>query len=317
MPRALAAAPRQRPPSSTPTAASPLPAGAVYSSSGGRLAYLVLGGAAVAAAALYLAGAAPGWLVAALLALRGALVPLGCFFAPAGVFGPVLLRGAPTRPLVALTFDDGPDPVATPRVLAALARHGATATFFVIGDRAARHPEVLAQIHAAGHQIENHSLRHAWGTAFAPPARLAAELRQASALITAVTGQAPRWLRAPIGVLSPRVFAAAERAGLGLCGWSGKARDGWRGTSVEDATRRLLRALRPGAILLLHDAPELLSASAASDPGAGPAARRQQPVAAEVLDRLLPVLAERGLRPVRLDELLPPPPHQAARSHRC
>jgi peptidoglycan/xylan/chitin deacetylase (PgdA/CDA1 family) len=274
----------------------------VYSSGWGQLAYLLLGGAAVAAAALYLSGAVPGWLVVGLLLLRGALVPLGCFVAAAGVFGPVLLRGAPTSPRVALTFDDGPDPVATPRVLAALQRHGAAATFFVIGDRAARHPEVLAQIHAAGHQIENHSLRHAWGTAFAPPERLAAELRQASALITAVTGRVPRWLRAPIGILSPRVFAAAQRAGLELCGWSGKARDGWRGTSAEDATRRLLRALRPGAILLLHDAPELLAPSTETSQ----AARRQEPVAADVLDRLLPLLAERGLRPVRLDELLDP-----------
>ena len=282
----------------TPTSADTAPR---WSWLGGRLAFLLSDAAVLAAAAGFVAGAVPGWVVVLWVVLRGGLVALGCFYAPAGVFGQVLVRGGGARPEVALTFDDGPDPEATPRVLDVLARHRARATFFVIGTRAARHPEVLRAIHAAGHQMENHSLRHAWTTAFAPPAQLAAELQQASGILAMVTGRAPRWLRAPIGVLSPRVFAAAARAGLELCGWSGKARDGWRGTSVEDATRRLVRALRPGAILLLHDAPELLSGAEAQG---SDDASTQRPIAPEVLERLLPVLAARGLRAVTLDELL-------------
>lgn len=264
----------------------------------GRAVHLALGATAGAAAAMWVAGSLPGWGVLLLLAAYAGLIPLGSFYAPSGVFGPVLLAGPADRPLVALTFDDGPDPEATPRVLEVLARHGARATFFVIGERAARHPEVLARLRAAGHQIENHSLRHSWYTAFAPPSRLAAELDRASALIQQASGRAPRWLRAPIGVLSPRVFAAAHRAGLRLCGWSGKARDGWSSTSIEAATRRLLKGLRPGAILLLHDAPELLSAHSGT----------RRPIAPEVLDRLLPQLAARGLRAVTLDELVEGPP---------
>lgn len=261
----------------------------------GQVLRLLLGATAGAAAAMAVGGSLPGWVAGGLFAAYAGLIPLGSFYAPLGVFGPVLLAGRADRPLVALTFDDGPDPEATPRVLEVLARHRARATFFVIGERAARHPEVLSRQREAGHQIENHSLRHSWYTAFAPPSRLAAELDRASAIIRAASGLAPRWLRAPIGILSPRVFAAAHRAGLRLCGWSGKARDGWSSTSIEAATRRLLAALRPGAILLLHDAPELLS-------GDGGSTRR--PIAPEVLERLLPHLARRGLRAVTLDELL-------------
>lgn len=267
----------------------------------GRVLHLALGATAGAAAAMYVAGSLPGWGVLALVAAYAGMIPLGSFYAPSGVFGPVLLAGAADRPLLALTFDDGPDPEATPKVLEALARHGARATFFVIGERAARHPEVMARLHEAGHQIENHSLHHSWYTAFAPPVRLAKELDRASSIIRRTSGHTPRWLRAPIGVLSPRVFAAAHRAGLRLCGWSGKARDGWSSTSVEAATRRLLPAMRPGAILLLHDAPELLSGASAG------AESTRRPIAPQVLDQLLPVAAARGLRAVTLDELLKEP----------
>lgn len=277
------------------------PTRAVYSSLLGRVLHLALGATAGAAAAMSVAGSLSGWVVLALFAAYAALIPLGSFYAPSGLFGPVLLAGRADRPLVALTFDDGPDPEATPRVLAVLARHGARATFFVIGERAARHPEVMTLLREAGHQIENHSLRHSWYTAFAPPSRLATELERASTIIRQTSGRAPRWLRAPIGVLSPRVFAAAHRAGLRLCGWSGKARDGWSSTSVEAATKRLLAALRPGAILLLHDAPEMMS-------GAGAATgSTRRPIAPEVLDRLLPLVAARGLRAVTLDELVEAP----------
>jgi peptidoglycan/xylan/chitin deacetylase (PgdA/CDA1 family) len=172
-----------------------------------------------------------------------------------------------------------------------LARAGVRATFFVIGERAARHPELIAEMARAGHQIESHSHRHSWWTAFTPRRRLAGELRQAQAAIARASGRSPRWFRAPIGVLSPEVVAAARQVGLRLCGWSCKARDGLARTSVDAALARLGRGLRPGAILLLHDAAE-------------PGVAGRTPIAPAVLERLLPLLAGRGLRAVTLDELL-------------
>ena len=267
------------------------PAG-VYSSSLGAPLRLLLIGSTGAAGLLALSGTV-GWGPAGLgLVLCLGLTGLGSFWQRSGVFGRVLLAGPADRlpPRVALTFDDGPDPVTTPQVLAVLARFGVRATFFVIGERARRHPALLAQLAAAGHQIENHSLHHAWTTAFASPRRLQAELNEAQQIIAAACGRRPVWFRPPIGILSPPVAQAAAALGLRLAGWSDKARDGWSSTRLPQALARLRRGLRPGAILLLHDAGEA--------PGTA-----RTPLAVPILEALLPELAARGLAAVPLDEL--------------
>lgn len=265
-------------------------AGPVYARPLGKLLVLALALGLVAAGVVAaVRGGVPAWVFAALALGLFAVINLGSFVAASGVFGRPLLRGSPALPQVALTFDDGPDPIGTPRVLEVLARHNARATFFVIGERARRHPELLARIAAAGHQIESHSLRHAWSTAFWPRSRLARDLATVQEIIQAACGRAPRWFRPPIGVLSPAVVAAAQRVGLGLCAWSRKARDGLAGTTAEAALAHLLPGLENGAILLLHDAAER---------------GERETVAPAVLERLLPILAQRGLRPVVLDELV-------------
>lgn len=232
-----------------------------------------------------------GLLLGAGLLLHG-VIALGVLHLPSGVFGRALIAGPADRPLIALTFDDGPDERDTPRVLEALARHGAPATFFVIGERAARHGDLLREMARRGHQIENHSYDHAYTTPMRGVARLRDELLRTQEVIAEATGRLPVWFRPPVGLLSPRVAAAAAAAGLRLCGYGGKARDGLSGTTVADALRHLEPALRPGAILVLHDAAERGD---------------RRPIAAEVLEALLPLLAARGLRPVTLAELLGPP----------
>lgn len=240
------------------------------------------------------------------------LAHLGSFYAPSGVFGPTLLHGPGTRPVVALTFDDGPDPETTGKVLQILARHGARATFFVIGERAARHPEVIAAIAQAGHQIESHSYHHSWWTAFTPRSRLAAELRAAQSVIAAASGRPPRWFRPPIGIMSPEVVAAAQQVGLRLCAWSCKARDGLARTSMAAALSRLRAGLRPGAILLLHDASAPPARPQSDRPELRSAHSRPAPIAPAVLEVLLPELAARNLRAVTLDELVAPAEPSAA-----
>lgn len=269
----------------------------------GRWAFVAVTAALPLAVGLWAVGLFAGWGIAGLVGAWLTLAHLGSFYAPSGIFGQTLLRGPGVRPEVALTFDDGPDPETTPAVLAVLARHSVRATFFVIGERAARHPEVIAAITRAGHQIESHSHRHSWWTAFTPRSRLAAELHLAQAAIAAASGRAPRWFRPPIGILSPEVVAAARLAGLTLCAWSCKARDGLARTSVAAALRRLRTGLHPGAILLLHDAAEPPARRTA---GSEPVTRRPAPIAPAVLEVLLPELAARNLRAVTLDELLAP-----------
>ena len=271
----------------------------------GRFLFLGTTAAVPVAVGLWAAGFGPGAAALGLIGLWIALAHLGSFYAPSGIFGPTLLRGPGSRRQVALTFDDGPCPTTTPKVLAVLARHRVRATFFVIGERAARHPEVIAAIAQAGHQIESHSHRHSWWTAFTPRSRLAAELREAQAVIKDACGRAPRWLRPPIGILSPEIVAAAQAVGLRLCAWSCKARDGLAGTSGEAALARLRTGLHPGAILLLHDAAEGPVRPSSASPGASPP---RVLVAPAVLEQLLPELAAHKLSAVTLDELLDPAP---------
>lgn len=150
--------------------------------------------------------------------------------------------------VAALTFDDGPDPASTPELLALLARHGARATFFLVGARAARHPELVAAIAAGGHAIGNHSWDHP-SLPRLPASEIARQLARARA---ALGPAATRLMRPPYGDQSLASFLVARRQGLVVVGWSVDGAD-WAGAPAEAVAGRVLGGLRPGAIVLLHD----------------------------------------------------------------
>ncbi len=195
---------------------------------------------------------------------------------------------AAARGEVALTFDDGPDPEVTPRVLDLLASAGARASFFAVGRRVERHRELVAEMAARGHRAENHTYGHPHHFAFCGPRRLAREMVLASAAIAAACGRRPRWFRPPAGFRAPWTDLALHRSGLALATWTRRGFDAVSGDASRIAAR-LLRGLAPGDVLLLHDG------SAARTPAG-------QPVVLEVLPRLLDALAARGLRSVALPE---------------
>lgn len=202
-----------------------------------------------------------------------------------------LSRAARAARKIALTFDDGPDPDVTPRVLELLARHQARATFFCVGERARAYPELVAQITRAGHAVENHTDRHALDFAFWGPRRMAADLRSAQDTFVGLGVAPPRFVRAPAGMRNPWFDWAAHRAGLECVSWSRRAFD--TVISNEAVVRtHLKRGLRPGAILLLHD---------------GHAARTADgtPVVLAVLPGLLEAIDAAGLATVALREALP------------
>jgi peptidoglycan-N-acetylglucosamine deacetylase len=195
---------------------------------------------------------------------------------------------------VALTLDDGPDPEVTPRVLALLDEHRARATFFCVGERVARHPELAREIVARGHCVENHSQRHLKSFSLLGPRALAAEVGRAQQAILAATGEVPRFFRAPAGLRNPFLEPVLARAGLHLVSWTRRGFD----TVSRDPTRvlrRLTRGLGAGDILLLHDGH--------AAPAAGGA-----PVILEVLPRLLGALESAGLKSVTLRAALPGAP---------
>lgn len=160
-------------------------------------------------------------------------------------WGPVVTRFESREREVWLTIDDGPDPVHTPRMLELLKRFDARATFFVIGKRAAKFPNELAAIRAAGHEIANHTFSHPSGTFWClPPARIASEIDQARIL--------GPYFRSPAGMKNFFVHPALARRQLRLIGWTVRGLD-TMSRDPEAVAARIMGRVQPGAILLLHE----------------------------------------------------------------
>ena len=175
---------------------------------------------------------------------------------------------------IEFTFDDGPNPAVTPRVLERLATHGIRATFFVLGRNVLRHRSTLRQIHAAGHRIGNHSLTHP-RFGHLDYRAIRREILHCQHAVEDVLGIAPTEFRPPYGRITPSVVLAARRTGMKLTNWSldtgdWRCRNDWDAASCAEQTVELLR---PRDILLFHD---------------------NHPWIAAILDRLLPELGRRG-----------------------
>ena len=152
-----------------------------------------------------------------------------------------------------LTIDDGPDPGDSFVILDLLDRYRARATFFVKGELAEAHPELIREIQSRGHRIANHS--HTHPTAFfwcAAPATVERELRACNAAITAAGSERPVLFRAPVGIKSPALHPVLRRLGMRLCAWSIRAYDGVSGFDPTAVETRVIQQLRPGAILCMH-----------------------------------------------------------------
>jgi peptidoglycan/xylan/chitin deacetylase (PgdA/CDA1 family) len=191
---------------------------------------------------------------------------------------------------IAITIDDGPDPQVTPQVLSALTRHQARATFFCVGERVQRFPELAREIVRLGHDIENHSQRHRHNFSLLGPGGMSAEISRAQEGILQVTGSMPRFFRAPAGLRNPFLDPILTRLQLRLASWTRRGFDTVT-TNSDTVFRRLADPLQGGDILLLHD-------------GNAARGRSGQPVILEVLPRLLDAMAERQLRPVTLRSAL-------------
>lgn len=191
---------------------------------------------------------------------------------------------------VAITIDDGPDPDVTPRVLAQLAEHRAQATFFCVGVRVERYPDLAREIVNRGHHIENHSQRHRHNFSLMGPGGMAAEVSRAQDSILRVTGSRPCFFRAPAGLRNPFLDPILVRLQLRLASWTRRGFDTIN-ANVDTVYRRLANPLQDGDILLLHD-------------GNAARSRGGKPVILEVLPRLLDALAAKRLQPVTLRSAL-------------
>jgi peptidoglycan/xylan/chitin deacetylase (PgdA/CDA1 family) len=156
------------------------------------------------------------------------------------------------RPCVALTFDDGPSPEITPRVLDILRDKQATATFFLVGRQVELNPELARRIAREGHGVGNHTYSHPSLFCFLSPRRLREEIERTQDAVVRVTGARPRHFRSPVGLRHPILQLALEREALEFVLWELRTYD-TRALTPDTLRRRILERARPGAIVLLHD----------------------------------------------------------------
>ncbi len=197
------------------------------------------------------------------------------------LLGPNLVRlpaPAVRRREIALTFDDGPDPEVTPRVLELLDRFQAKASFFCIGERAAAYPELVKEIARRGHSVENHSYHHRHAFAFFGVSRLKREVDAAQATLASITGRLPVFFRAPAGFRSPLLDPVLASRGLRYVSWTRRGFDAVSGNSKR-ILLQLTRRLAAGDVLLMHD---------------------RAPVVLAVLPELLERISAQGLKAVSL-----------------
>lgn len=170
----------------------------------------------------------------------------------AGGFGPITTRFKTTRREVWLTIDDGPDPITTPQVLALLDRYQARATFFVIGENIERHPQLANEMVRRGHTLANHTHTHPAASFWiAAPSRIRREIDRCNAALEAAGLPQARYFRAPVGIKTVFLHPVLAQRAMHLVAWSARGYD----SVVEEATatQRILKELKPGAIVLLHE----------------------------------------------------------------
>lgn len=231
------------------------------------------------------------WPLAALL-LNYILISFASLWPRSTSLGTNLVRlpdDAIRRNEIALTFDDGPDPEVTPKVLAILSTYKVQASFFCIGERAGAHPQLCRDIVTAGHAVENHGQRHHNHYCLLGLRGWENEVGAAQTLLTSVTGQRPQFFRPLAGLRNLFLDPVLQRFGIRLATWTRRGYDTKDG-NADAVYARLVKNLDAGDILLLHD---------------GNAARTPvgEPVVLKVLPRLLDELDARKLKPVKLSSV--------------
>ena len=215
----------------------------------------------------------------------------------ASVWTPTVWRAPGDSNAVALTFDDGPDPATTPEVLRVLDENGVRAAFFVVGEAAREHPEYLAQIHEAGHLLCNHTDSHGLDFHFRLWGPVRRELRACNEAIAAVIRKEPTFFRSPQGHKNPALCDVLSEMDLLAVGWQVRGLDSVSADS-DAIARRVLRQLRPGGVIQLHD-------------GAGYGGRADRKPTVEALPAIIEGVRARGLRFARLDELVGREPYRS------
>ena len=192
-----------------------------------------------------------------------------------------LKRGNTSKKIISLSFDDGPDIVVTPHILKLLENYNIPASFFCIGEKIEKNPDLLKEIYSKGHIIGNHSYSHSKIFDLRSTKNMIKEIENTNEIIKKTIGKETLLFRPPFGVTNPLLAKAIKRTGVISVGWSLRSWD--TNGKVNQVVNRLKRKVHPGDVILFHD-------------------NRANTV--EILSKFLPYLIDKGYQIVPLDKLL-------------
>ncbi len=164
--------------------------------------------------------------------------------------GSYVLNGPRNMRKVALTFDDAPDPRFTPAILDILAQYDVCATFFIVGNRAQKHPQLVQRIQREGHTIGNHSYDHAVMSKLSLSG-YRKQIWSTDAILKNIIGYSPRYVRPPYGELLPQQVRWSKQAGYTIVNWDVDSVD-WKNSPSSAVLRNIKKTLQPGSIILQH-----------------------------------------------------------------
>lgn len=228
-------------------------------------------------------GLAPWWWLIALFIIYSITLGWGVFDIGSQFFMKTYWRGEQGK--IAFTFDDGPDPEVTPKVLEVLKEEGVPAAFFVIGRNVTAHPELVKQIDNEGHIIGNHTFNHAYVFNNRAANKQVTEGQQA---IEKIIGKKTVYFRPPFGVMNPKIATAIKQENCQVVGWDLRSQDG-RIRTKEATVKRVKNHLNRSTLLLFHDT---------------------NPTTPDALREIIHLCRENGMEIVPLPELIGVEPYQ-------
>ncbi len=220
--------------------------------------------------------------VAAALVYIGVLI-YGSFYIGSNLYLKPILSAKTEEKKIALTFDDGPHETITPVILELLGKFDIAAAFFCVGRKISANPELLKKMDDRGHLIGNHTYSHSNWFDFYSMRRMVKELKETERLVEQIINRKVRFFRPPFGVTNPALAKAVKRCNYITVGWNIRSLDTSKWKNSEKIVSRIIRKIKPGSIILLHD---------------------QHPDIGTILEKLVEHTDETGYEIVRLDELI-------------